>query len=414
MIGGAACASHPSRCDLSRGVVVDDAANTVTFRLVAPNPEFLERLTLPDAVAVPADTPLHDIGLHPLPTTGPYEFAKVSPPVGWLVRNPYFYEWSHAARPDGYPDRIVYRLIASPSAEIAPVERGSADYALDGAPPNRLTDLQTRFASQLHVNPSPDLDALVLNTRVAPFNDVRVRQAVSYAVDRAKIARLVTQGTRPTCQTLPPYLPGYERYCPYTLDPNPAGIWHAPNLARAERLIARSHTRGTPITLWNLGPYHLDYTPAVTYLVGLLDRLGYPTRIKDISTDINAYARFADSRAKAQAAIASFLPQYLSASQFIQVNFACQSYAPHSPGNANLSEFCNPQLDSQIQSALAAEANNSPDAAALWARADRTVTDQAAWVPLTTQSATDFVSSRVGNYQYSFQQGVLLDQLWVR
>jgi hypothetical protein len=34
-------------------------------------------------------------------------------------------------------------------------------------------------------------------------------------------------------------------------------------------------------------------------------------------------------------------------------------------------------------------------------------------VPLTTQSAIDFVSARVGDYQYSFQQGVLLDQLWV-
>jgi Bacterial extracellular solute-binding proteins, family 5 Middle len=276
VIGGAACVVHPSRCDLSRGVVVNDAANTVTFRLVVPNPEFLERLTLPDAVAVPADTPLRDIGLRPVPTTGPYEFAKVTPPVGWLVRNPYFHEWSHAARPNGYADRIVYHLVASPSAEIAPIERGRADYALDGVPPHRLTDLQTRFASQLYVNPSPNVDALVLNTRVAPFNDIRVRQAISYAVDRAKIARLVTQGTRLTCQTLPPYLPGYDRFCPYTLDPNRAGIWHAPNLAKAERLIALSHTRGTPITLWNLGQYHLDYTPAVTYLVGLLERAWIP------------------------------------------------------------------------------------------------------------------------------------------
>jgi hypothetical protein len=41
-------------------------------------------------------------------------------------------------------------------------------------------------------------------------------------------------------------------------------------------------------------------------------------------------------------------------------------------------------------------------------------TDDAPWVPLTTQSTIDFVSARVGNYQYRFQQGVLVDQLWVR
>jgi peptide/nickel transport system substrate-binding protein len=415
VIGGAACAAHPRHCDLSRGVVTDDAANTVTFHLVAPNPEFLARLTLPDAVAVPLGAPLHDVGLHPLPTTGPYEFAKASPPVGSVVRNPYFHEWSHAAKPDGYPDRLVYRLVASSAAELGPVERGSADYALDGVAPDRLAEVQTRFASRLYVNPNPNVDALVLNTRVAPFNDVRVRRAINYAVDRAKIARLLGQGTRLTCQTLPPFIPGYRRYCPYTLDPNPAGIWDGPDLAKAERLIALSHTRGTRITIYNLGQYHLDYTPAVPYLVALLDQLGYPTQVKDLSSEANPSPNFADSRARAQAAIGSFSPQYLSASQLIQVNFACNSYKPDSISNANLSEFCDPRLDSEIQRALAAEGDNSPDIGSLWTKADRTVTDDAPWVPLTTQSTLDFVSPRVGNYQYSFQAGgVLVDQLWVR
>jgi len=35
-------------------------------------------------------------------------------------------------------------------------------------------------------------------------------------------------------------------------------------------------------------------------------------------------------------------------------------------------------------------------------------------VQLVTPSTTDFVSRRVGNYQYNPQQGVLIDQLWVR
>jgi YVTN family beta-propeller protein len=412
VVGGAAC--RLSHCDLSRGVVCDDAANTVTFHLVAPNPEFLARLTLVDAIAVPAGTPFHDIGLHGLPATGPYKFDRATPPVGALVRNPYFREWSHAARPDGYPDRIVYRLVPSRAAELAAVAGGRADYTLDGVPPDRLSEVQTRFASQLYVNLSTTVDTLVLNTRMAPFNDIRVRRAISYAVDRAKIAHLLGQKTRPTCQVLPPYLPGYRRYCPYTLDPTAAGVWNAPNLAEADRLIAASHTRGTPITVWDLGPFQTNYAPAEPYLVAVLDRLGYPTHVKDFSLDANANGRFGDSRTGAQAAIDSLSPSYLSASQFIQVPFACQSFIPGSTGNANTSEFCDHHLDSQIQSALAADSANSPDAGALWARADRALTDEAPVVPLTTGSAIDFVSSRVGDYQYSFQQGILLDQLWVR
>ncbi|HYB28103.1 MAG TPA: BTAD domain-containing putative transcriptional regulator [Solirubrobacteraceae bacterium] len=414
VVGGAACAAHPSHCDLSRGVVVDDAANTVTFHLVAPDPEFLARLSLQDAEAVPDGTPDHDVGLHPIPATGPYEWASFTPLEGVLVRNPYFHQWSHAARPDGYPDRIVFRRTLSPEAEITDVENGSADYEYDGVPPDRLAEVQTRFASQLYVNPSVGMDGLILNTRVAPFNDVRVRQAINYAVGRGEIARLLGQGTQPTCQLLPPGLPGYRRYCPYTLDPNAAGVWNAPDLAKAERLIAASSTRGTPITIWDLGPSQTDYTTAYAYLTSLFDRLGYPTRVVNLGNSITAGGRFADSRTRVQAAIGELFPTYPSASQILESNFGCQYFVAHSPANPNGSEFCDPKLDAQMNSALAAESNNSPDAAVLWAQADRTATDDAPAVPLTTPSEIDFVSARVGDYQYSFQQGVLLDQLWVR
>ena len=419
VVGGAACAANPSRCDLSRGVVTNDPANTVTFHLVAPNPEFLQRLTLLDAVAVPAETPLHDIGQHPLPPTGPYKWVDVSRYVSaTLVRNPYFREWSHAARPDGYPARIVFTHVDSARAGLTQVERGSADYIYDGVPRDRLGEAQTRFASRLYVTPTSGTTALILNTRLAPFTDVRVRRAINYAIDRAKIAQLLGQNSQPACQILPVGLPGHRPYCPYTIDPNSGGSWHAPDLARAERLIAASPTRGTPITIWNLGYWTpFDAAPLDRYLTSLLDRLGYPTQVKDFSdSDPNAPVRFADSRTKAQAAFYT-IPlglQYPSASQALQADFACKAFVPHSPGNPNWSEFCDHRLDAQINSAVAAETNNSPNTAALWAQADRTATDQAPAVPLTTITDIHLVSARVGNYQYSFQQGALLDQLWVR
>jgi peptide/nickel transport system substrate-binding protein len=418
VVGGAACAARPSHCDLSSGVVTDDATNSVTFHLIAPNPEFLARLTLVDAIAVPAGTPEHDIGLHPLPATGPYEWSRVASSWGIAVRNPYFHEWSHAARPDGYPDRITFRHVDSDWAELAAVERGSADVPLEGVPPASLNELQARFASRLYANPVNATDALILNTRVAPFNDMRVRRAINYAIDRAKIASLLGQDAQPTCQLLPPSIAGYRRYCPYTLDPNPAGIWQAPDLAEAERLIAASHTRGMPITIWNFGGMNTDYTSIEAYLVSLLDRLGYPTTVKDLRSfaNTNAPLQFADSRTRAQAALSVIGISYPSASQVLQVNFDCQSFVPGSPDNANLSEFCDHQLDAQIASALAAESQNSPDAPALWAQADRTVTDQAPAIPLVTPTNIDFLSSRVGNYQYNQYAGtpMLLDQLWVR
>jgi YVTN family beta-propeller protein len=414
VIGGGACADRPSQCDLSRGVITDDAAYTVTFHLIAPNPEFLDRLTLPDAYPVPAGIPNHSLGLHPMPATGAYKWVDVTRGAFTLVRNPYFHEWSHAARPDGYPNQIVFRATGW-EAGITAVERGAADYMYNGVPNDRVAEAQTRFAGQLYVNPNGGTTALILNTRRAPFTDVRVRQAINYAVDRGKIAALLGQDSEPACQILPVGFPGYRRYCPYTTDPNPAGIWHAPNVAKAERLIAASGTRGTPITIWNLDDD--DLAPADRYLVSLLDRLGYPTHIKDFSpSDPTADPRAADSRTAPQVALYGlpFGLLFPSAAEDLRTDFACQSFIPDSIANPNWSEFCDHRLDSQIDNALAAESTNAPDTAALWAQADRTATNQAPAVPLVANTDIHLISARVGNYQYSFAQGVLLDQLWVR
>lgn len=413
VIGAGACLGHASSCDLSRGIVTDDAANTITFHLLAPDPEFLDRLALSGAVAVPAGTPDRDFGAHPLPATGAYQIVGDTPREVRLARNPYFHEFSRAARPDGYPDRIVWRIGGSPESAVTAVEQGAADYTLEPPPPDRLLEVQTRFASQLNVNLNPVTDTLLLNTRLAPFNDLRVRRALNYAVDRAKIASIIGADSHPTCQQLPPYIPGYEPYCPYTLHPNPAGLWRAPDRATAKALIAASGTRGTKITIWNQPALYIpDYSPVGRYLVSLFDRLGYRATLKTIAATDPSYA---DSRKNIQAGLTVWYPGYPAASEFLGPQLlSCHSFLPDTTSNQNLPEFCDPRFDATVRSAIAAESANSPAATKLWAKADRQLTDQAPFVELVTPSTTDFISRRVGNYQYSPVQGALIDQLWVR
>lgn len=415
IVGGAACVARPAGCDLSHGIVTDDAANKVTFHLVTPDPEFLQRLALWPALAAPAGTPNHDIGSHPMPATGPYMFSSDTPRQVTLVRNPYFHEWSHAAQPDGYPDRIVWRTNGSTEAAVTSVARGTADYSIDPPPADRLGEVQTRFASQLHVEPNDVTIELGLNPGLAPFTDVRVRRALNYAIDRAKLAGLLGQDSSPTCQELAPYIPGYQRYCPYTLNPNRAGVWSAPDSAKARALIARSGTRGTPITIWSAPGYLTDFTATGRYLVSLLDRLGYPTHIRSVSSAPNLFSLVSDPRTRAQAYLSVLAPNYPAASEFLGPEYSsCHSSLPATGSTAPVLRFCDPRFDAIVNHALAAESTRSPTAAALWAQADRRFTDQAPVVPLVTPSITDFISHRVGDYQYNPQLGVLIDQLWVR
>src|SRR5262249_15350350 len=153
------------------------------------------------------------------------------------------------------------------------IERGRADALADSPPRVQVDRLLTRFAPQLHVYPQPSTFFLFLNTRQHPFDDARVRRAVGYAVDRGRVARLL-QGpllAQPTCQLLPPSFPGSRPYCPDTVDPAKAGLWRAPDLARARSLVADSGTAGASVVVWGFPPF----APVGRYLVSLLDRLGY-------------------------------------------------------------------------------------------------------------------------------------------
>ncbi len=105
ILGGQACSLHPRRCDLSAGIVTNDAAGTVTFRLGQADPDFLYKLALVMAAPAPPGAPGHLVDSAPfLPGTGPYMISQYRPGSSLtLVRNPHFRQWSYAAQPPATP-----------------------------------------------------------------------------------------------------------------------------------------------------------------------------------------------------------------------------------------------------------------------------------------------------------------------
>ena len=67
-----------------------------------------------------------------------------------------------------------------------------------------------------------------------------------------------------------------------------------------------------------------------------------------------------------------------------------------------------------MRRAQAEQLSDPTGARARWHRVDREITDVSPWVPLMFSKNVNFLSKRVGNYQYSPQMGILIDQLWVR
>ena len=406
LVGIDACRRRPRGCDLSRAIRSDDETRTIVFHLLRPDSNFLR--TLAYVTPIPDGTPDRDMGARPVPSTGPYMIESYVPKRALtLVRNPYFRVWSKTARPDGFPDEIEFRLDAASDGVLA-VERGRVDVtaaALEQPEDiKRLEDFRARFASRVHVR-SPQASVLLfLNTTRPPFDDVRVRRAVNYAVDRAAIAKSYGAGlSQPTCQLRPPGTVGFRRYCPYTAAPSRTGEWKAPDLTRARRLVAAAGTRGMRVAVWT---YPGFWEQAAEGAVKALEALGYRARIRRVE-DLDAYVARASNQSSRefQAGMIGWYSVPRTASSLLPL-LRC------SP--PDLSFFCDRRIDARIARALEIEATDSDGAVALWARIERDIVDLAPWVPLFTPSHAHVLSERVGNYQDNPEWGVLLDQLWVR
>jgi peptide/nickel transport system substrate-binding protein len=391
IVGAAGC--DVTQCDLAHGITIDDARRTVVFHLTRLDPEFLYKLAFVFTAPVPPGTPRTELKVKPFAGTGPYRIVDATAHGLRLVRNAYFREWSRAAQPEGNPDEIAWRFGLSVPQEVAAVAAGRADWLLDNIPGSMLASLRLRHPAQLHAAVAPETDFVAINASKPPFSDVRVRRAFNLAIDRSKVVAHYGHTARPTCQVLPPGVPGFVPYCPYRYDP-----------ARARHLVAAAHARGAGVTIVGFGDDPTIHRPLILYLVSVLRRLGLVPHV--LWTSHADFAAFPGRRH------VNLIPQgwyadYPAASDFFGVWLACD-------GAYNNGKFCDHTLDRGIAVASRAEALDPARASALWARADRRAVDDAAWAPLANPTLFDFVSTRVHGYQRHLLWGFLADQAELR
>ncbi|HZN70872.1 MAG TPA: ABC transporter substrate-binding protein [Micromonosporaceae bacterium] len=412
IVGADACLSKPETCSLKSGVVGDAAASTVTIHLTAPDPELLYKLGIPHASVVPKDSPAKDAGTTPLPTTGPYMASSYDPNRGLtLVRNPHFVEWSRDAQPQTYPDVIEYQFGQTVEAAVTAVENGQADWVFDPPPADRLNEIGTKYADQVHVNPLTAVWYLTLNVNIAPFNNLMARQAINWAVDRNALVSLYggTNLAAPGCTMLPPGFPGHVDFCDYTK--GGGATWSAPDIDKAKSLVQQSGTAGQEVGIVVTDD---EVNKAMgEYLQSLLTEIGYKAVLKPLSGNIQ-FTYIQNTNNKVQLALTSWYQDYPAASDFLNVLLSCASFTPGSDSSINISGFCDKEIDAQMQEALTLEQSSMDAANRKWGQIDQAIMAKSPVVPLLHPKIIDFTSKRVGNYKFSKQFYMLVGQLWVQ
>jgi peptide/nickel transport system substrate-binding protein len=204
-------------------VRVVDAA-TIEVTLETPDNQFLILLgSRLRGIVEPGAVEELDEGFGRAPVgTGPFKFVR------WLTdseivleRNDAYWQVDEHGNALPYLDELVFRVIPQSSSRHTALVTGSVDVDTTVAPEN-VADLEERGGFEV-LNIPAGYVALRLRVTEPPLDDVRVRQAISWAVDREAINEaiyfgLATPGDGLFSPVLLGYEPGYHPYRPRDLD----------------------------------------------------------------------------------------------------------------------------------------------------------------------------------------------------
>src|SRR6056297_223576 len=162
-------------------IVVDEEAHTVTFVLSRPTRSLLYDLARPDSIIYPAGS-VASQRRRPV-GTGPFRFVEYR--EGSEVRLERFGDYYLEGVP--HLDAVRFRIIGDASIRYAALRAGDVDLIGTSLPPEQY--LQARQDPSLVATEGTATTeiTLALNNARAPFDDLRVRQAITHAIDKDAI-----------------------------------------------------------------------------------------------------------------------------------------------------------------------------------------------------------------------------------
>ncbi|HET7507698.1 MAG TPA: ABC transporter substrate-binding protein [Solirubrobacterales bacterium] len=365
------------------GIETDDASGKIVIHLTEPSGFFSDILGLTYGALLPQDTPNEDMTAKPPPATGPYEITDVRPGRGWeYARNPVWASTNGEAMPDlpgGHVDKIKIAVQTNPDAQVNEVEQGKVDWMKNQPPPDRYADLKSKYeGTQFSEVPTISIYYFWMNTQEPPFDDVRVRQAVNYAIDPAALERIYAGTLEATQQILPSEMPGYEKF---ELYPH--------NLAKAKELVAEAKPGDRKITIWTINLPPGD--EAGEYFQDVLQQLGFDVKLKVVNASTYFTLISNTNTPDLDAGWSNWLLDYPHPNDYFQPQLSGESILPI--GNTNWAMFDEPAINAKIKR-LGSE-QLGPEQEDEYAELDKEVMEQAPWAPFGSLTLGTFVSDSV-------------------
>jgi ABC-type transport system substrate-binding protein len=352
--------------------VIDDS--TLEITIDAPKAYFLAKLTHPAAFVV--DKANVESGSnwtrHPN-GTGPFKLKEWKEDEKLVLeRNPLYYR--------GVAHLKQVKFLFKGGIPLNMYEKGEIDIVGVGqANIERVLDLTNPLHEDLASNTELSLQYIGFNTSKPPFDDIKVRQAFAYAVDKDKIVRVVLKGMTEKAQgILPPDMPGFNK--------NFVGIDY--NLERAKTLISESkYSSNFPkviISIPGEGVYADPVTEAVAYLWD--EELGV-----DVEIELIPWADFLNGlrEKQFQVFLSGWIADYPDPENFLDVLFYSQS-------KENSTAYDNSQVDELLEEARVEQ--NEATRFEMYQNAEKIIINDAPVIPLYFGKNYVLIKPYVKNY----------------
>jgi oligopeptide transport system substrate-binding protein len=374
--------------EISGVQVIDD--HTLKVTIDAPKVYFLYKLTYPVTFVVDKTNVESGKDWWRKPNgTGPFKLAEWTEGET-LVLEPNEYYYRQPAHV-----KVVFHLLSG--IPMALYELGEIDvtqvseYNID-----RATDKQGPFYNELSTFPELSVFYIGFNTQKPPFDDVNVRRAFCYAVNKERIINIIFKDTETKADgILPPGLPGYNE--------NLQGLTY--DVAKAKSLIAASKYGSVsnlpPITITDsgLGGNIDQYLGAI--IQDLKENLGVQVSVRQLEPEIFNYNL--ENEADGMF-VYGWIADYPDPQNFLDILF-------HTGAEYNIGNYSNPDVDALLD--RAGTEKDETTRFALYQQAEQKIVDDAACLPIFFGKTYLLIKPYVNSYRLNIQGVPTLSEVTV-
>ncbi len=355
---------------------------TVVFKLTRPDATFLHLMAINFGYVVPKEEVEKagaDWGKQPV-GTGAFKFSEWAP--GQYIKLERNKDYFRAGVP--YLDNVTFEFGQDPTVAVLRLKKGEIDIVGDGIPPAQFAEIMADPANKELIAEGNQLHTgyVTMNVTQAPFDNVKVRQAVNMAINKERIVRLINNRAAPASQALPPAMPGYNAENKgYAYDPE-----------GAKKLLAEAGAGEITTELYVM---NVDPNPRIAQAIQQdLAAVGIKAEIRSLAQAEVIAAGGSGKAPMIWSGGMAWIADFPDPANFYYGILGCAGAVE---GGWNWSKYCNKALDERATKADAMVKDDQKDARiAEWKAIFDDVLKDAPWAPVFNEKRFTYHSERLG------------------